>query len=329
MNELNWGIMSTASIARKHIIPAIAEVENNNIKAIASRSYEKASDMADNFNIERIYDDYEDLINDKDLDIIYIPLPNTLHKKWVLKTLEKKKHILCEKPLGINAAEVREMIQKADQANCILIEGFMYRYQPFIKKLKEIIEKEIGELRFLDINLCYKSTRPADDIRFNKEMGGGSLYDVGCYAVDLARLLMNKKPTEVYNIFYKDAKNKVDHSGKAVLKFENNITADLNYSFNSFAHKDFIALGSKGKVVVDDLFEWFPEEKRAIELITDEQFEKFYFKPKNPYVLEIEGIYNHIINGKELPAKLSASLDNMIIIDHLFESAQKNQPIRL
>lgn len=329
MKELNWGIMSTASIARKHIIPAIQNVENNIVRAIASRSYEKARDMAFNFNIEKVYDNYQDLINDSNLDIIYIPLPNTLHKKWVFKTLEQNKHILCEKPLGINAAEVKEMIQKAEQESCILIEGFMYRYQPFIKKLKEIIEKEIGELRFLDINLCYKSTRPDDDIRFNKEIGGGSLYDVGCYTVDLARLLINKNPIEVYNIFYKDTKNKVDHSGKAVLSFENDITVDLNYSFNSFSYKDFTALGSKGKVIVNDLFEWFPQNKRTIELITDEHHKKINFKAKNPYVLEIEGIYEHIINGKELPVNLSASLDNMIIIDHLFESAQKNLPVKL
>lgn len=329
MKSLSWGIMSTASIARKHIIPAINEVDNNIVRAIASRSKEKAYAMADNFNIEKVYNTYEDLIDDKELDIIYIPLPNTLHKKWILKTLEKKKHILCEKPLGMNAAEVKEIIKKAKNEKQFLMEGFMYRYQPFIYKIKDLINKEIGELKFLDINLCYKSTRPEDDIRFNKELGGGSLYDVGCYTVDFARLLMDQSPIEVYNIFYKYNKKQVDYSGKAILKFKSNITADLNYSFNSYPYKDFTAIGSKGKVVVKDLFEWFPNKERIIELITNEKSRHYTFKPKNPYVLEIEEIYNRIIKGKGLTDDLSASLDNMIIIDKLFESAQRNIPIKL
>ena len=329
MKKLNWGIMSTASIARKHIIPAIKKVENNNVKAIASRNKDKAKNLADNFNIEKVYDDYEDLINDKDLGIIYIPLPNTLHKKWVLKTLEKKKNILCEKPLGINAAEVAEMIKKAQKENQFLIEGFMYRYQPFIKKLKKIINTRIGELRFLNINLCYKSSRPEGDIRFKKELGGGSLYDVGCYTVDFARLLLDEKPIEVYNVFYKINKYQVDHSGKAILKFTNNITADLNYSFNSHPHKDFTAIGSKGKVIVKDLFEWFPVKERTIELITENKIEQYTFKPKNPYILEIEGIYDHIVNGNSLPEDIKASLDNLIIIEHLFKSAGKNEPVKI
>jgi len=329
MKELNWGIMSTASIARKHIIPAIQNVRNNKIGAIASRSQSKAKKMADNFNIKKVYDSYDQLINDKKLDIIYIPLPNTFHKKWTIKALEKKKHVLCEKPLGIDATEVKEMIEKAKKENQMLMEGFMYRYQPFIYKLKRLIQDEIGELRFLDINLCYKSTRPSDDIRFNKSVGGGSLYDVGCYTVDLARLIMGGKPKEVYNTFSRIDKNKVDHTGKALLRYENDITVNLTYSFNSFAHKDFTAVGSQGKIIVKDLFEWFPEDDRTIELITDEQYEIFTFKTKNPYVLEIEGIYDQIINQKALPEDLNASLDNMIIIDHLFESAKNNMPVKL
>jgi predicted dehydrogenase len=160
-------------------------------------------------------------------------------------------------------------------------------------------------------------------------VGGGSLYDVGCYTVDLARLIMGGKPKEVYNTFDRLGKNKVDQTGEALLRYENDVTFKLTYSFNSFAHKDFTAVGSQGKVIVEDLFEWFPEDDRTIELITDDQYEIFTFKVKNPYVLEIEGIYDHIINQKALPEDLNASLDNMIIIDHLFESAKKNVPVKL
>ena len=329
MENLNWGIMSTASIATKHVIPAIKKAEHNFIGAIASRNKNKAQKTAERFEIKTYYDNYEDLILDPNLDIIYIPLPNTLHKKWVLKTAKAGKNILCEKPLGINAVQVQEMIEQAKKKDIILIEGFMYRYQPFIKKLKELLQLKIGDLRYLDINLSYMSTRPADDIRFNKNMGGGSLYDVGCYTVDLIRYLLGEKPVEVYNLFFKENKNHVDHSGTALLKFAGDITANLRYSFNSFAYKDFTAIGSKGKIIVNDLFEWFPEDERLIEVITKDKYETFSFKSIDPYLLEIEGIYDHIVNGNTLPEDIEASLDNLIIIDHLFKSAEKNVHVKL
>jgi predicted dehydrogenase len=190
MRKITWGIMSTASIGVEKVIPAMQMGDYSKVQAIASRDMEKAKRIAMNLNIQKSYGSYQELLNDKEIEAVYIPLPNHMHVDWTIKALEAGKHVLCEKPISMDAAEAQKLlIASSDYPNLKVMEAFMYRFHPQWQKVKEIVYSgKIGVLKSIQSFFSYFDDDPAS-IGNNAELGGGGLMDIGCYNISLSRFL--------------------------------------------------------------------------------------------------------------------------------------------
>jgi xylose dehydrogenase (NAD/NADP) len=196
-HKLRWGVLSTANIGRAAVIPAIQRSRNGEVVAVASRDEQKCDAFAARAGIGRSYGSYEALLAADDIDAVYIPLPNSMHREWTIKAAEAGKHILCEKPLALNAAECVEMENAARRHGVTLMEAFMYRFHPQTEKVLELLrEGALGEVRLIHSAFTFRVSNPAN-IRLQPDLGGGSLMDVGCYCVNLSRTVAGQEPIEV------------------------------------------------------------------------------------------------------------------------------------
>ena len=198
MKKLRWGVLSSAKIGREKVIPAIQISHLGEVVAIASRNQENADLAAKELGIARAHSSYEALLADPEVDAIYNPLPNHLHVPWTIKALEAGKHVLCEKPLGLNTADVRKLIEVAQQyPHLRVMEAFMYRFHPQWKTVVKLVrEGRIGKIRSVHSNFSYNN-HEADNIRNIVDWGGGALMDIGCYCISLSRLIYGAEPSRV------------------------------------------------------------------------------------------------------------------------------------
>jgi D-xylose 1-dehydrogenase (NADP+, D-xylono-1,5-lactone-forming) len=195
--KVRWGVLGTSNIGRRAVLPAIQRSGNGDLVAVASRAADRARAFADELGIPRAYASYEQLLADPEIEAVYIPLPNSMHREWTIKAAEAGKHILCEKPLALNAAECAEMDAAARANGVLLLEAFMYRFHPQTKRVIELIRQgAIGEPRLIHAAFTFRLTNPAN-IRLQAELGGGSLMDVGCYCANVSRTLFGAEPIEV------------------------------------------------------------------------------------------------------------------------------------
>jgi predicted dehydrogenase len=194
--KVRWGVLSTANIGRRVVLPAIQRSGNGELLAIASRDAGRANALAADLGIPHFYDSYEALLANPSIEAVYIPLPNSLHREWAIKAAAAGKHVLCEKPLALDPAECDEMISAARQHGVLLMEAFMYRFHPQTARVLDLIAQgAIGEPRVLRAAFTFRVTNPAN-IRLQPDLGGGALMDVGCYCVNVARTLFGAEPAE-------------------------------------------------------------------------------------------------------------------------------------
>jgi len=197
MRKIKWGVMGTSFIADVMTIPGMQLAENCELYAIAGRSMEKAESFKAKFGFEKAYDSYEALLNDPEVEAVYIPLPNNRHREWAVKALQAKKHVLCEKPLAPTEAEAREMIQAAEENGMFLMEAFAYLHSPFVKAVKDEIDSGvIGELRYME-NAFITSDYDPGNIRMRRDTSGGCTYDLGCYGVSQILWMFGEEPEKV------------------------------------------------------------------------------------------------------------------------------------
>ncbi len=195
--KLRWGLLSTARINRS-VIPPLRMSPRNELVAVASRSKDKAEAYAKQWDIPRTFGSYEEMLADPGIDVIYNPLPNSLHAHWTIEAARAGKHVLCEKPLAISAAEVDAMVEAAKQAGVVVTEAFMYRHHPQTLKVKELVDGgAIGRLRMVRGSFSFNLSREGD-VRLDPALGGGSIWDVGCYPISYARFIIGAEPIEVF-----------------------------------------------------------------------------------------------------------------------------------
>lgn len=255
--SVKWGVLGTANIARGCTIPGMKLAENCELYAIAGRSEEKVEKYRAEFGFEKGYVGYDKLLEDPDIQAVYIPLPNHMHKEWVIKALKAGKNVLCEKPLALNAEDAREMFAVAGENNVILMEAYAYLHSPYVAALKEDISGGvIGDVLFVDS--AFYTQYYTDDIRMYKEMGGGAVYDLGCYC---STLILSLVDSEVDTVMAQAEFNEygADVLASALLKFRNGVRAAFNVGMNlgveSNARKDRLYVhGTKG--VIDSLVEF-------------------------------------------------------------------------
>ncbi|MGI2328340.1 Gfo/Idh/MocA family protein [Planococcus sp. YIM B11945] len=329
MKTTKWGIVSTAGIARAEMIPAILRAENAELAAIASRGM-KVYETALEFDIEQAYESYEELLDDPDIDVVYLPLPNHLHKEWVFKAARKGKHVLCEKPVSLTAEEAVEMVRICQENNVKFMEAFMYQFHPQHQRVREIIASgEIGDVMLFKSSHSFFFSDREGNIRMAKEMGGGSIYDVGCYSIHALRTIMQSEPVEVYAYAELDPETQVDLSAYSFLKLENGTKAILDCSFDMVDRNEYEVIGTKGSIKVP--FAFRPDNNGGIGLImvqTDhfKREEKIY---GDIYRMEVEHFSKAVLEDREPVYSGASSIQNMRVIDACYESIASGERVKV
>jgi len=252
---VKYGLLSTAQIGLNAHLPASYQSENSEIISISSRDSKKAKSVAEKHNIPKWYGSYEEQIIDSEVDAIINSLPNNMHCEWTIKAAEAGKHILCEKPLAISVKECKKMIDAAKANNVVLVEAFTHRWNHHLRKAKELIaSNKIGDISTLDASLCFNSD-PKGNIRFSKDLAGGSLWDAGCYAVYAARFVMSEEPVRVFGIAHDNGNWGIDTSFVGTLEFKSgaiaNITSGMIQPFRCQISID----GSDGRIEIPGMFD--------------------------------------------------------------------------
>lgn len=314
MRKLRWGVLGTAGIARSQTIPGMRQAENCGLYAVAGRSLEKARQFQSEFGFEKAYGSYDELLNDPQVEAVYIPLPNDLHAPWAIRALRCGKHVLCEKPLAVSAAQAEEMFRAAEENGVVLMEAFAYLHSPFVDAVKaEIDGGTIGEVRYLE-SAFITGRRPDTDIRLRKETFGGALYDLGCYAVSMALWMMGREPREIRAAAQFSPRG-IDLFTSAVLTFENGATASLDCGMSLPAGRidRFRVYGTKG--FIESPVEFNQPGEIPYTVVTAAGREEKTVTALNNYRLEVEQLGRCVLEGEKPRVSRDFSLMNARVLD--------------
>jgi predicted dehydrogenase len=320
--KLRWGLLSTARINRALIDP-IRKSNNSQLVAVASRSQEKAAAYADTWEIPRIHPSYEALLADSEIDVIYNSLPNSMHTEWSIRAMQMGKHVLCEKPLATSTKEVDVIQETASKTGKVITEAFMYRHHPQTSKVKELVDTGvIGKLQLIRGTFFYINKRPLDT-RFVPELGGGSLWDVGCYPISFARYIAGAEPVEVYG-HQIIGPSGVDLLFAGQMLFPAGIIAQIECSFIT-PFKTYIEItGSEGRISIP--LPYKPGKRTKILLEQEGQAQTIHIHGQELYLGEVEDLEEAILLGKPPLISLTESRGNIATIEALYTSARDGQP---
>jgi xylose dehydrogenase (NAD/NADP) len=282
----NWGILGPGFIATRAVIPAIQQVANSRVLAVASSNKERLRAVSLRFGIERSYSDYQALLDDPDVDVVYISLPNHLHCEWTIRAAAAGKHVLCEKPLAMSADECNEMIVACQQAKVLLMEAVMYRFHPRMLHLKQmLLARESGAIRFLHAAFSFNFNEPRN-YRANKQFGGGALLDVGSYCVNSARWLIGSEP-EFSHVVTSYNHETIDLYTSAILRFGEDVSAHIQCSFVTAEHQTIEVVGTTAAVTAPLAFTAWRDDTTMLLIQRGSVFERMEFAPADPYQLMV------------------------------------------
>ena len=318
---IRWGIIGTANIGRSAMIPAIHASSNGQVVAVASREAKRAEEFAVANGILEAYGAYGDLLEDERVDAIYIPLPNSMHREWTVRAAAAGKHVLCEKPLALNAAECDEMAAAAEAAGVVCMEAFMYRFHPRIDGIRELLEQDvIGELRSMYSAFTFKVTSP-DNIRLNPDLGGGSLMDVGCYCVNVSRTMAGSEPVEV-QAFAQWTDRGIDDRMAGMLRFEGGITAQFDCALTMERRECLHIAGTDGHLEIPRAFIPGTDDVTIEEFHGRGEAKSHRIPGRNEYTQMVEHFAHCVLAGEPVRYRLSEAAANMRVIEALYRSAR-------
>ena len=324
---VRWGILSTANIARKAVAPAIVASANGVVEAVASRDARRAHDVAAEIGASRAHASYEALLADDGVDAVYIALPNSLHREWVLRAVEAGKHVLCEKPLGASAGECVDMANAADARGVVLMEAFMYRFHPRIEAaVAAVREGAIGTLRLVRSSFTFAVRDPAN-IRLAPELAGGSLMDVGCYCVNVARTLFGAEPISA-SAQARWSERGVDLGMAGTMTFEGGGVAQFHSALDLARDEIVEVVGTEGRIVIESAF--LPGTGDVAYQIhgADGSNETRSFAGADEYRIMVEHVAGRLLTGRRPDYDAMEAARNMAAIDALSASArQGGQPV--
>ncbi len=319
VQPVRWGLLSTARINRA-VLAGVRQTDRAEVVAVASREQQRADDYAREHGIERAHGSYEALLDDPDVEVIYVSLPNSLHVEWSVRALEAGKHVLCEKPFDRRPREVERAFDAADQAGRLLMEAFMYRHHPQTKKLQEVVAAgAIGELRHLRSSFSFTLDNP-DDVRLAPELDGGSLMDVGCYCLSISRLLAGE-PEQVFGL-QRSGTTGVDLGFVGVLEFPGGVLGEFHCAFDLPDASGLEAIGSEGQVFVPEPFRCEdPHLDLNGERIDVEDMDRYQLQAEN-FSAAIRGEAEPLLGRKDAVGQARA-------IDALYRSAASGAAVSL
>lgn len=319
---LHWGILSTARINRALIGP-LNSSSRNRLVAVASRDSGRARAYALERKIPQYYGNYEALLEDADIDVIYNPLPNSLHAEWTIKAAQAGKHVLCEKPLALSVEEVDAMAAAGRAAGVVIAEAFMYRHHPQTLKVKEMVDAGlVGDVRLVRGSFTFNIADPKD-VRLDPALGGGSIWDVGCYPISYARLILGKEPIRAFGWQWTGSTG-VDEAFSGQLLFHGDIFAQFDCGFRSPYRAHMEIVGTGGSILVPDPFK--PGEGSKVQLTQVEGSRWVDMPPEALYLGEVEDMADAILTGKAPRVTLEDSRGNVAAIQALLKSAREGAP---
>ncbi|MGQ0649472.1 MAG: Gfo/Idh/MocA family protein [Gemmatimonadaceae bacterium] len=326
VRPVRWGVLGAANIAVKTVIPAMQGSPLTPVLAVASRTLEKAAAVARQLDIARAYGSYEELLADPDIDAIYNPLPNHLHVPWSVKAADAGKHVLCEKPIALSAAQARELLAARDRNGVVIGEAFMVRAHPRWHRVKALVDSgRIGELRLILGHFSYYRRDP-DDVRSHVEWGGGVLLDIGCYPITLSRWLFDAEPHEVIGVIERDPDMTIDRLTSGLLTFASG-QASFTCGGQLVLHQRMEILGTRGRIDVDIPFNAPVDRPTRIRIddgrdLTGGGIETIDVPPANQYTLQGEQFARAVRGLGDVPVTVEDAIGNMAVIDALFRSAE-------
>ena len=320
MEKVKWGVLGTAGIARGQTIPGMMLAEHCERYAIAGRRMEKARSYQEEFGFQKAYGSYDELLADPEVQAVYIPLPNNLHCEWAIKALKAKKHVLCEKPLAVSEAQVKEMFGAAEENGVLLMEAFAYLHSPFVKAIKaELDAGTIGEVRYFE-SAFITGRRPDTDIRLRRETYGGAFYDLGCYPLSMAMWILGKEPDEVKAIAQFSEK-RIDLFTSALLLYADGtvVNIDCGMLLPTGRLDRFHIHGTLGEIVSPVEFNQCGEISYTV--IRGGAKETKIITTPNNYALETEQLSRCILFGEKPHISREFSLLNARVTDRILNAA--------
>ena len=324
--KLRFGVLSTANIGVKKVIPAMQKGRLTEVTAIASRDIGKAREAAKTLGIPTVYGSYDELLADPNIDAIYNPLPNQLHVPLTIKAAEAGKHVLCEKPISMTVAEAKTLIGVRDRTGVKIAEAFMVRCsQQWLRVRRLIDEGAIGDLRVVQAFFSYYNVDP-NNIRNRVETGGGGVYDIGCYCIQAARFGFAAEPTRVVAALEIDPKMGTDRLASAILEFPAG-QATFTCSTQLIAHQRFQFIGAKGRIEIQIPVN-MPNDKPT-RIFIDETGDlggsgvrTETFSVEDQYASQGDAFANAVFENSQVPVPLEDAIANMAVIEAVFRSAR-------
>ena len=326
MSKVVWGILSTANIGIKRVIPAILSGQRGVIAAIASRDAQRGREAAARFGIARSYGSYQALLDDPQVEAIYNPLPNHLHVEWTVKALEAGKHVLCEKPIALNALEAQAIVAARDRSGRRVIEAFMVRFHPQWHRVRSLVrEGRIGTVRALLSAFTFPVASPGN-VRNRIEYGGGALYDVGCYPIVTARYLLGTEPERAIALVDRDPSLGVDRVTSGLVAFAGGEQLLLTSALQLALYQRVVVLGTHGRIEIAVPFT--PPKEHACRILIDSGASLDgssavveEFAPVDQYQLQCDLAAAAFRNESAQEFPIEDAIANMRVIDALYRSA--------
>ncbi len=322
-DRVRWGVLSTANIATEKVIPGLRRSPRSEVLGIASREPGRADAAAGRLGIPRAYGSYEAMLADPDIDAVYNPLPNHLHAAWTIAAARAGKHVLCEKPLALTAAEAQGMVDACREAGVLLMEAFMYRQHPSWVAVQELVGSgRIGTLQAVDSWFSYFNDDPSN-IRNQLEAGGGALYDIGCYSVNLSRMLFGSEPTRVRAAIRRDPTTGVDVLTSGILEFDSGI-ATFTCSTRTETDQRVHVYGTEGRISIEIPFNIPPDRPTRVFVTAGGDppvapaTETLTFATADPYACEADRFADAVLDGTPLPVEPADAVANLRVIEALF-----------
>ena len=319
MKPVRWGIIGVGKHVTLRVLLPLIKAELVELYGIASRNPEKARQTSEKFGIPRYFPSYNDLLSDASIEAVFIPLPNHIHLEWIKKAADAGKHILCEKPLTLNAQEAREAIEYTEKKGVLLMEAFMYRFHPQWIRARELSRTgSIGNLRAINTFFSYNNTDPKN-IRNILEAGGGAIFDIGCYAVSVARYIFEKEPKRVMSLINRDPEFKTDILTSCLMDFGEGHSV-FTVGTKTFSYQKVDIHGSGGRIQIQIPFNSFDDVPSKITVTNSIGTREIQFEPQDHYELQFERFSEAIRKGGPAPIPPEDARKNLEVLDALFRS---------
>lgn len=320
MDKVKWGVLSTARIGIEKVIPAMQQGQFSQIEAIASRNFDKAKKAAKKLKIPKAYGSYEALLEDPEIQAIYIPLPNHLHVPWSVKSISAGKHVLCEKPIGMSSDEAQELLTASkEHPDVKVMEAFMYRHHPQWQRVKELVSAgEIDELRTIQSFFSYYNI-DTENIRNKPEIGGGGLMDIGCYCISLSRFIFGAEPERVFGIVEYDPDMKIDRLASGTMDFGKG-TATFTCSTQLSPYQRANIFGTQGRIEIEIPFNAPPDRPCKMRVQKGPDTDEIAFSVCDQYTIQGDLFSEAILNDTDVPTPLEDAVANMKVIEAIIES---------